>query len=121
MSYIIIIVAFIFILKIVEKKTFHWETVIRYLWKQVYIEADQMASHMKQFNITNSEELHLEGFKTQVEFRGKLINSILDYINNIKKEIEENAEEETFGYGRYDFNSVLNMAMKNPDYFRKFK
>lgn len=81
-----------------------------------------MASHIKQFNITNiEEESHLDGFKAQIEFRGKLINSILDYINNLKRESNEDFEEETFGYGRYDFDAVLNAAMTNPDYFRKFK
>ena len=80
-----------------------------------------MASHMKQFNIKNSEEPHLGGFKAQIEFRGKLINSILDYINNLKRESSEDFEEETFGYGRYDFSTVLNVAMTNPDYFKKFK
>ena len=76
---------------------------------------------MRQFNVTNSKEPSLEGFKAQIEFRGKLINSILDYVNNIRKEEDGDAEEETFGYGRYDFARVLNMAMTHPDHFKKFK
>ncbi|TSC84965.1 MAG: hypothetical protein G01um101413_349 [Parcubacteria group bacterium Gr01-1014_13] len=120
MWYLVIIILAIFIIKWVER-TFRWETVIKHLWLQVYVKADQMASHMKQFNRTNSDELGLEGFKAQIEFRGKLINSILDYIKYIKLEEGENFEEETFGYGRYSFDNVLMVAMANPDYFKKFK
>lgn len=121
MGYLILIIVFIIIIRWVEKRTFRWETVIKYLWKQIYFKADQIASHTKQFNITNSEEPHLEGFKAQIEFRGKLINSILDYINNVKKSEGDFTEEETFGYGRYDFGTVLNMAMTNPNFFKKFR
>lgn len=121
MWYIILTIIFIIIIQQVEKRTFRWETVVKYLWKQVYIEADQMASHMKQFNISNAEELGLEGFKAQIEFQGKLINSILDYIKYVKMKKGENLEEETFGYGRYFFDNVLMVATENPDYFKKFK
>ena len=119
MWYVILIVAFVFILKWVEKKTFRWETVIKHLWKVVYIKSDQMASHMKQFNITNTDEISLKGFKSQIEPRGKLINSVLDYVNSLKLEENTDTEEETFGYGRYDLNTILYLAKTNPEVFKK--
>ncbi len=121
MWYLVIIILAIFIIKWVERKTFRWETVIKHLWLQVYVGADQMVSHMKQFNLTNSDELGLEGFKDQIELPGKLVNSILDYIKYIRMQEGENLEEETFGYGRYSFDNVVIIATGNPDYFKKFK
>lgn len=121
MWYIVIIIIAIFAINWVDRNTFNWKTVVRNLWKQVYVKADQMACHMKQFNITDYEKLSLEGFKSQIEFRGKLINSILDYINYIKKENGINEEEETFGYGRYKFDNILMLAKTNPKAFENFK
>ena len=121
MWYIILIIVFIIIVNWVQKNTFSWEVVIKNLWKQLYFEADQMASHIKQFNITNFEKGSMEGFKGQIEMRGKLINSTLDYVNNIIKQKNSEAEEETFGYGRYNFDNVLYLAKTNPDVFKKFK
>jgi hypothetical protein len=119
MGYLILIIIFIVVGSLIEKRTFRWETVVRYLWKQIYAKADQMASHMKQFNITNTDEISLKGFKSQIELRGKLINSILDYINSLKLEESTDTEQETFGYGRYDLNTILYFAKTNPEVFKK--
>ena len=121
MWYLVLVLCFVAIILWIEKKTFRWETVVKHLWKQVYVKAGRMVSHMEQFNIINPDELGLEGFKGQIEFRGKLINSILDYINNIKREEDSSVEEETFGYGRYDFDTILYVARTHPDSFKKFK
>ncbi len=121
MGYIALIIIFIVIIRIVEQKTFRWKTVIKHLWKVVYLRSDEMVSHMKQFNITDTDELSLEGFKSQIELRGKLINSILDYINLSKMEKNTDTEEETFGYGRYNLNTVLRLVKTHPETFKKFE
>ena len=97
MGYIVIIVLAIIFLKWAEKNFFLWETVLKHLWKGVYAYSNLMASHMQQFNLTYFEKLSIEGFKASIELRGKLINSILDYINSIKKQEDLENEEETFG------------------------
>ena len=119
MWYLALIVIFIIIIRWVEKNTYNYKTVIKHLWKQIYVEADQMASHMKQFDIKDFDRLSMDGFKGQIELRGKLINSILDFVNNIKKQENYEAEEETFGYGRYSFDKILYHAKTNPDIFKK--
>ena len=62
-----------------------------------------------------------ETFKKEIEIECKLINCILDYVNKLRKEEDEDAEEETFGYGRYDPERILNIAKDNPEFFKKFK
>jgi hypothetical protein len=119
MWYLALIVVFIIIIRWVEKNTYNYKTVIKHLWKQIYIEADQMASYIKQFNIADYEEPSLHGFKSQIELRGKLINSILDFVNNIKKQENYEGEEETYGYGRYSFDKILYHTKTNPDIFKK--
>src|SRR3989338_91806 len=121
MEYLILIVLIILTAVWVQKKTFLWETVIKHLWKGVYIYADQMASHMKQFNISGFDKLSMQGFKSQIDLRGNLINSILDFINALELEENINAKEETFGYGRYKFETILMMAKTHPSFFEKLK
>jgi len=60
-----------------------------------------------------------EIFKEDIEIEGKLINCILDYVNKLRKEEDEDAEEETFGYGRYGSERILNIAKNNPEFFKK--
>ena len=125
MWYFIIIAIAIFTVKWTERNVFRWETLIKYLWKLVYIKSNEMALHMQQFNITEYDKLSLDGFKYQIDLRGNFINSVLDYINNLKREEGEDVvsetEEETFGYGRYNFETILMLAKSNPDSFKKFK
>jgi hypothetical protein len=121
MGYIIIILLAIIVIKWTEHRFFRWEAVVRHLWKGVYIYSDQMASHMQQFKLTDFEKLSMEGMRAQIELRGKLINSILDFINTMEKQEDENTEEETFGYGRYNFDTILMLAKTNPRAFEKFK
>lgn len=78
-----------------------------------------MASHMKQFDINNVDEISLQGFRSQIEIRGRLINAILDYVNNLRKESDDNSEEETFGYGRYSLDTVLYFVNTSPQSFKK--
>ena len=80
-----------------------------------------MASEIKS---GSNEILYIEKYKKTLGARGNIINSILDYVNDIKKrdnEDDEDTEEETFGYGRYDFNTILMLAKTNPDTFKKFE
>ena len=119
MTYIILIIIFIIIISVVSKKTFNWETIVKYLWKQIYEKADIMAS------LINTEEKHAvvgaNRYEKPIKIIGNLINSILDFVNyfNIKK--DDDTEEETFGYGRFDFDIILNTAKSNPDAFKKVK
>lgn len=121
MGYIVLTIIFIFILTIIGKKTFRWETIIKYLWKQIYERANVMAALLNHSDITGDESTIVENFKRQIDFRGNIINSVLDYINYLKKEEDKDAEGETFGYGRYDFNTILMLARSNPDSFKKIK
>ncbi len=119
MQYLIIIIIVFFISKWINDNTFQWKTVVRHLWKMLYIEADQMCSHMKQFNITDTNDPSLKGFKSQIDLRGKLINSILDYINISNLEETKEIEEETYGYGRYKLETILMFIESNPGVFKK--
>src|SRR3989338_8956773 len=96
MGYLLIIVVAVIIIWWVERNTFHWEIVIKYLWKQIYQLADLMAG-----------QIHAG------------INTILDFVNYLNKEKDENAEEETFGYGRFDFNHILNSARTERETFKR--
>lgn len=116
MWYFIIIILVIIAVKWAEKATFQWETIIKHLWKGVYVYANLMA-----FDLTESEKLSMELHKAKIESRGKLINSILDYINSEREGDDENTEEETFGYGRYNFETILMLAKTNPKAFEKLK
>ena len=65
----------------------------------------------------------VEIYKKDIDSRGNLINSILDYINGLEKkdDNEEDVEEKTFGYSRYDFNTILMLAKSRPNAFKKIK
>lgn len=122
MTYIILTIIFIIIISIVNKKTFYWETIIKYLWKQVYEKADIMAS------LIDVEEKHgasavvgANKYEKPIKIIGNLINSILDFVNYFNIEKDKDVEEETFGYGRFDFDIILNTAKSNPDAFKKWK
>jgi len=117
MWYILIIVIVIIIINWIIKNTFLWETIIKSLWKQIYQLADMMAVELKHGN----ETLYIEKYKKLMGLRGNIINSILDFINYLNKEKDEDAEEETFGYGRYDFDFIYNTAKNHPEFFEKFK
>ncbi len=121
MDYLILIITFVIITQILIKKTFYWKTIVKYLWKQIYQISDLMASEIKS---GSNEILYIKKYKKTLGIRGNVINSILDYVNYIKKqksEEDEDIEEETFGYGRYDFNTILMMAKTNLGTFKKFK
>lgn len=62
-----------------------------------------------------------KSFEKELATLGNLINAILDYVNSIKREKDEDTEEETFGYGRYNFDTILHLAKTRPDAFKKFK
>jgi len=126
MTYIILIIAFAIIIWIVRinKKTFYWETIVEYLWKHVNKESEKMAywingSIEKKESKEDFDEL-VKYHKEKLSISVNLINSILDYVNNIiKKEEGEDTEEETFGYGCFDFDTILNTAKSNPNAFKK--
>jgi hypothetical protein len=60
-------------------------------------------------------------FKEDLSVPGNLINSIIDWVNKIKKQNDEESEEETFGYGRFDFEKIVSTAKHNPDAFKNIK
>lgn len=69
----------------------------------------------------SNETLWLEKYKKSIGARGKLINAIIDYVNGDKDLDDEDVEEETFKYGRFDFDTILLKAKNNPNTFKKFK
>jgi hypothetical protein len=117
MWYLALIVVFIIIIKWVEKNAFHWETIIKYLWKELYKKAD-MLSVLIHSN-TNLISDMSKKYEKPIVIIGSLINSILDFVNYFNQEKDEDVEEETFGYGRFDFKSILNTAKTNPNAFKK--
>ena len=116
MWYLVLIIVFIVIVQQVEKRTLRWETIVKYLWKQIYQLADLMASEI---NSGSNEILYMERCKKTIGLRGNIINSVLDFVNYLEKEKDESAEEETFGYGRYNFDTILNTAKSDPSAFKK--
>lgn len=118
MNYLILIIFFAAITWIISKRTFYWETVIKYLWKQIYQLANLMASEI---HAGSNETLWLEKYKKSIDARGKLINAIIDYVNSDKDLDDEDAEEETFKHGRFDFDTILLLAKSDPDAFKNFK
>jgi hypothetical protein len=125
MTYLILIIVFIVITSIISKRTFYWETVIKYLWKYVYSKADKMAYWISEsINKKESKEdfdALVGDFKNDLSIPGNLINAILDWVNKVKKERDEDVEEETFGYGRFDFDKILHVAKTNSEAFKKLK
>ena len=115
MWYIIIIIAAIFIINWVNKNTFHWETIVKYLWKQIFQFAEMMYSEISS---GQNEILFIDRYKKNMGIRGSLINSIIDFVNYLKKQEDETSEEETFGYGRYNFEEIYNRAKSKPEAFK---
>lgn len=118
--YFVVGIAGIAVFNWLSKKTFKWETIIRYLWKQIH----QLGYWMSiEISSGQNEIIFIERYRKQMSLRGNIINSILDFVNYLREEEEEDEdiEEETFGYGRFDFDSLLVDIRNNPDYFKKFK
>lgn len=121
MNYLILTIIFIIITWIINKKTFYWETIVKFLWKQVYKKSDEMAywinmSTKKKEPKEDYDEL-IKSYKKELSVSGNLINAILDYINNAKKEDDD--EKESYKYERFDFEKLLNIAKSNPNVFKK--
>ena len=125
MIYLILVIVFTVVVSIVSKKTFYWETIVKYLWKQVFKRAEKMAywinESIKQKESKEDFDELVKSHKEKLLVPGDLINAILSYVNSIKKENEEDVEEETFGYGRFNFDTILNIAKSNPEAFKKIK
>lgn len=120
MGYLILVVVFIAIIIFVNKNTFYWETILRFLWKQVYQKADKMAFWINSAKEKNeSSQGLIDDFEKEFVVYGNLINAIIDWINKDKDKNSEDYQEETFGYGRFDFTRVLYLARTNPEYFKK--
>jgi len=123
MAYLILIIIFIIVVSIINKKTFHWETIVTFLWKHVYREADVFSYYLHNKELGNDETVEdLSKFiahnRDRLSVSGNLINAILDYVNSTRKENDEDAEQETFGYGYYDFDNILNTIKRNPEAFK---
>jgi hypothetical protein len=119
MGYIIIIVIAVLVISWFAKNRFLWKTVIFGLWKEICIDGEKMGISLKDKSFSEDETINF--YKKRIDFRGNVINSILDYINYFKKEKDEEAEKETFGYGRYDFKTILYLAKSDPNSFKNFK
>lgn len=118
MSYLILIIICIIIARVLIKKTFYWETVIKFLWKQIYQLSYLMALDIKS---GVSETTYVSIYKERLDSRGNLINAIINYVNSGEKDEDEDVEENTFNYGRYDFVTILMLAKSNPETFKKLK
>ncbi len=116
MNYLILIIIFVVITWIVNKRTFYWETVVKFLWKQIYQISNLLVAEI---HAGSNEILYTERYKKSLCLRGTIINAILDFVNSEKE--GDDVEEETFGYGRFSFDSVLHLAKTNPKAFKKFK
>ena len=117
------IIAFLMVISVVSKKTFYWETIVAFLWKRVYKDADVFSSYLDDKELGKDETS--EEFSELIKYNrkklsvpGNLINAILDYVNSVRKENDEDAEEETFGYGYYNFDTILNTIKRNPEAFK---
>lgn len=123
MTYLMLIIIFVIITSIISKKTFYWETIVKYLWKHVYVKADKMAYWINESvkNKESEEDFNklVKQFENDLSIPGNLINAIIDWVNKIKKGKDANAEEETFGYGRFSFNKILSLIQTNPNIFKK--
>lgn len=91
----------------------------------MYAKSDKMAywinESIKKKEPKENLDALVEDFKNDLSVPGNLINAILDWVNKIKKERDEDSEEETFGYGRFDFERILQVAKTYPETFRKLK
>jgi len=120
MAYIIIIIIAIFAIHWVNRNTFHWKTIVEYLWKQIYKKADMMAVFIKSDEISGSG--NAEKFEKPIMIMGALINAILDFVNYFDQEKDKEDEdytEETFGYGRFNFDLILDSAKRDPEIFKR--
>ena len=117
MWYIIIILISAFIINYFWKNVFNWEAIIKYLWKELYKKADMMATLMK-----SNDSFTSSMYDKPIKIIGNLINSILDFINffDFNEEKEEGQKEQTYGYGRFDYEHIKDIAKNNPEFFRKF-
>jgi hypothetical protein len=123
MEYIILIVAFVIIISVVSKKTFYWETIVTFLWKHVYREMNVFSSYLNDKELGKDETSEdynkfIKYNRDKLSVPGNLINAILDYVNSARKEKNEDSEEETFGYGYYNFDTMLDIIKRNPGAFK---
>lgn len=120
MSNTIIIVLAFFAISWVNKNTFYWKTIVEYLWKEVYKKADMMAKVME-IEDKYSGIYAVKGYEKSIMIMGTLINAILDFVNhfNVEKESEDESEEETFGYGRFNFDLIVSSAKRDPEIFKR--
>jgi hypothetical protein len=121
MGYIIIIIIAIVAISWVNKNTFHWKTIVEYLWKQIYQKADMMATLLKGEENGFGAEM-AKKYEAPIKIMGNLINAILDFVNYFdqsKDKEDEDYEEETFGYGRFNYDLILSSAKRDPEIFKR--
>ncbi len=119
MWYLMIILGSIFIVNYFWKNVFNWEAIIKYLWKELYKKADIVATLMKHEDRSIFDMA--EKYEKPIKIIGNLINSILDFINffDFEEEKGNSQEEQTFGYGRFNYEYIKDLAKNNPDSFKK--
>ncbi|MDD5721375.1 MAG: hypothetical protein PHT16_02930 [Candidatus Pacebacteria bacterium] len=120
MGYLLIIVVVGVIIWWVNRNTFHWKTIVEYLWKQIYQKADMMAVFIKSDETSGSD--NAKKLEKPIMIMGTLINAILDFVNYFDQEKDkedEDYEEETFGYGRFNFDVILSSAKRDPEIFKR--
>ncbi len=120
MGYIIIIALAIFAIHWVSRNTFYWKTIVNQLWKKIYKDAYMMAILMKGDEISGSDTA--KRWEKSIVIKGTLINAILDFVNYVDLEEtkeDEDYQEETFGYGRFDLDFILSSAKRDPEIFKR--
>lgn len=111
----VMVVAFI-VYKITWHNFFSWKTIVTKLWKNIFKKMSFLASLSDDVyaNIDTS------GIEKSINVQGDVINAILKHVNYHKAqdegvdECDEDFEEETFGYGYFDFGMVL-INMRNQE------
>ena len=108
MNFVLIIVIAFIVYKLTWNNLFSWKTIINYLWKNIFKECYSLIKIEN--DVINNTELRLE---ESIKLKGEIINSILKYINYLKRENNEDEEEETFEFGYFNFETLLTEIRAN--------
>jgi len=111
----IMIVAFI-VYKLTWHNLFSWETVIKYLWRNILKEINLISEqYKKEKENLFAQNFVLQKYEKSIKLKGEIVNSILNWVNYCNKESKndgEECEEETFGYGYFNFDSLIKKAIE---------
>jgi len=119
MYYFLIIVVLFIGFSYINKRTFYWENIVKYLWKNIYQICSGMVDWLKK-DMSEEEKISIiKNYEKEINVRGNLINAVLDFVNYLSKNKKE--DEETYGHGRFSFEKIKNTAIYRPDSFKNIK